>query len=81
MTYGKRFPPIDEMAVAPATSARSASIKWPEAIYSLNAAAFHYAFFSGPRKLAPFSAFGCTYLGLTVVLPILTPSASIIPYP
>ena len=52
MTYRRRFAPIYELAVAPATYATGASLQRQAAIFSLSAAAFPLRFFfctSGSR--------------------------------
>src|SRR5258708_29532651 len=76
MTYRRPFAPIYQLAVARATYATGVSLQRQAAIFSLSAAAFHYAFFSGPCVLVSFSPIRCHYLALTIIFPLSTPSAS-----
>ena len=76
MTYRRPFAPIYQLAVARATYATGASLQRQAAIFSLSAAAFPLRFFSAPRDLVSFSRIRCNYLGLTIILPVSTPSAS-----
>src|SRR5258708_39825707 len=76
MTYRRRCAPIYELAVAPATYATGASLQRQAAIFSLSAAAFPLRFFFCTSGSRFFLTHPLQYLGLTIILPVSTPSAS-----
>ena len=53
MIRGTRFPPINEMAAAPAPCARSVSGEWLEAVPRASAAPFHFDSPPGTQKYPP----------------------------